>query len=126
MKKVLVLSTVLLGGSVFGVDSDQSIAKVSQEPSQEHRSPYFSTQDIHKKCFTEKCVLAGKSLGSGVASLLFGLASYRNATMDTNLLSKESRSFERAGSLCLAGWAFVCAAKLGSYSINCAKEILYE
>lgn len=123
MKKMLMLASMLLVSvPTFGSDSADPKPEADQ-----HRSPFFLTQDIPlKKGFLEKCLLAGKSLGAATVGSVFGYCCYLNATHDTQFTPKESKLFDRVSSLCLAGAAFVCAAKLGSYSVKSAKEILVD
>lgn len=122
MKKLLILSgMVLLCVPVRGVVEQLSAPD-------DHRFPLHFAQEIPlKKDLLEKCLLAGKGLGAGMVSTLFGAFCYQNVMLDTTRSgSKDSKLFDKVSSLCAAGAAFVCAAKLGTYSLQCAKEILID
>ncbi len=121
MKKLLLLSgMMILYVPLSAVDEGFSVVE-------DHRFPLNFAQEIPlKKDLLEKCLLAGKGLGAGVASTLFGVFCYNNVALDTSYGSKSSKLFDKVSSLCAAGAAFVCAAKLGTYTVRCAKEILID
>ncbi len=120
---------LLLGGLLFiGLSAYASDTEVVAPVSQETRSPLFHNMDLPtKKSLFEKCLLAGKSLGAGAMSTIFGYCCYLNATGPSVYSeSKDIGIFEKLQALCVAGAAFVGATKLGGYSVRSIKEALSE
>lgn len=119
MKRML-----LLGGLFIGLSAYASDTEVVTPVSQETRSPLFHSMDLPtKKSLFEKCLLAGKSLGAGAMSTIFGYCCLNAMGSQQNVGSKET-IFDRLQALCVAGAAFVGAAKLGGYSIRSIKAVL--
>ncbi len=122
MKRILALSALLLMGlTVYATEKSTPVP-------QETRSPLFQNIDLPiKKSIFEKCLLAGKSLGAGAMSTIFGYCCYLNATQaNMHSDSKESRLFDGIQAFCVATAAFVGAAKLGGYSLKNIKAVINE
>lgn len=117
MKNMLIVGGfLLLILPVYGADEEKVVPE-------DHRSSLTLTADIpHKRSFLEKCILAGKSLGAVAAGTIFGTFCYTIQDVGNS----KPQLVDRLSTLCTAGVALVCAAKLGSYSIECAKELLEE
>ena len=118
---MLALSGLLLMGLTVYADEGTAVP-------QDTRSPLFQNSDLpNKMTLFEKVLLAGKSLGAGAMSTIFGYCCYLNATGPNGYSdSKETGFFDKIQSLCVASAAFVGAAKLGGYSLKTFKTVLAE